>query len=1607
MFLKSWIQSLTNRMVFNRSRRRYGLSARTRYLGKRPAALNTILVGAPAERLEDRMLLSNSTISVAVSADVTENSGTALTYTFTRTGGDASGAIDVGYTLSGTAVAADFTNGSPSPFTIPDGVGTASFTITPIGDSTVETDETVILTIDTVTGTGNTVGAPNVATGTILNDDPTVSIAATTQAAEAGSVSGQFTVTLNSASVGTTTVTYTVGGSATAGGIDYTTLSGTVDIAAGATTAVIDVTGIVNDTFIEGNETVVVTLATANNGAFVATTPNNTATVGIVDNDTTTVSIVATDPTASETPVDNGRFTVALGAPATAPVVVNYTVSGTATNGTDYTLLSGSVTILTGASTAFIDVTGIVDDGLIEGAETVIVTLTSTDNASVSVGAPASAIVSITDNEATTVSIVATDPTASETPTNNGLFTVTTALAVANDVVVNYSVTGSATPTGDYTTLSGSVTILAGTTTATINVNGIIDDTLFEGDETVIVSLTSTNNASVTVGAPASATVTITDNDAMPTVTLGVSPTSMSETGGSATVTATLSAVSGQDVIVDLAFSGTATNLSDYTRTGVQIVILAGSTSGTVTLAALPDLLNESNETIVIDIAAVTNGTEMGTQQVTETILDDDAAPTVTLAIAPASIAEAAGTATVTATLSAVSGQNVIVDLAFSGTATNVSDYVRSGAQIVILAGSTSGTVTLLAVQDTLDETNETIVVDISAVTNGTELGTQQDSVTITDDDATPSVTLGVSPATLAEAAGTTTVTATLSAVSGQDVIVDLAFSGTATNVSDYVRSGTQIVILAGSTSGSVTLLAVQDLLDETDETVVVDISAVTNGTESGTQQVIATIIDDDATPTVTLAIAPASIAEAAGTATVTATLSAVSGQNVTVDLAFSGTATNISDYVRSGVQIVILAGSTSGSVTVTAVQDLLDEIDETIVVDISAVTNGTELGTQQDTVTITDDDATPTVTLAIAPASIAEAAGTATVTATLSAVSGQNVIVDLAFSGTATNVSDYIRSGAQIVILAGSTSGTVTLTAVQDLLDESNETIVVDISGVTNGTELGTQQDTVTITDDDATPTVTLAIVPSSIAETGGSATVTATLSAVSGQDVIVDLAFSGSATNLSDYLSSGAQIVILAGSTSGTVTLTTLSDLLDESNETIVVDISAVTNGTESGTQQDTVTIVDDDATPTVTLAIAPSSMAETGGTATVTATLSAVSGQNVTVDLAFSGTATNLSDYTRSGVQIVILAGSTSGTVTLTAVPDLLNETNETIVVDISGVTNGTELGTQQDTVTITDDDAAPTVTLAIAPTSISETGGSATVTATLSAVSTQNVIVDLAFSGTATNLSDYTRSGAQIVIAAGSLTGTVTLIAVTDLRDEPNETVIVDISAVTNGTESGTQQDTLTITDDDATPTVTLAIAPSSIAEAAGIATVTATLSAVSGQNVVVDLAFSGTAINLSDYVGTGTQIVILAGNTSGSISLIAAQDTLDESNETIVVDISAVTNATELGTQQDTVTIIDDDATPTVTLAIAPSSMAETGGSATVTATLSAVSGQNVTVDLAFSGTATNLSDYTRSGAQIVILAGSTSGTVTLTALPDLLSLGALSRPLMGGSKPAR
>ncbi|MCE2907197.1 MAG: S8 family serine peptidase, partial [Anabaena sp. CoA2_C59] len=227
------------------------------------------------------------------------------------------------------------------------------------------------------------------------------------------------------------------------------------------------------------------------------------------------ITIAATDANAAETLLGTipnpGQYTLTRTGPTTSSLTVNVALSGTATNGTDYTTIPTTVTFAAGSSTAVVNLS-VTDDTLVEGTETA--TLTVTSGTGYTVGTSASAIVNIADNDPPQVSVVATDANAAETllgtTPNPGQYTLTRTGPTTSSLTVNVGLTGTATNGTDYTTIPTTVTFAAGSSTALVNLN-VIDDTLVEGAETA--TLTVTSGTGYTVGTSASAIVNIADND--------------------------------------------------------------------------------------------------------------------------------------------------------------------------------------------------------------------------------------------------------------------------------------------------------------------------------------------------------------------------------------------------------------------------------------------------------------------------------------------------------------------------------------------------------------------------------------------------------------------------------------------------------------------------------------------------------------------------------------------------------------------------------------------------------------------------------------------------------------------------------------------------------------------------------------------------------------------------------------------------------------------------------------------------------------------------------------------------------------------------------------
>jgi hypothetical protein len=454
--------------------------------------------------------------------------------------------------------------------------------------------------------------------------------------------------------------------------------------------------------------------------------------------------------------------------------------------------------------------------------------------------------------------------------------------------------------------------------------------------------------------------------------------------------------------------------------------------------------------------------------------------------------------AIVTVSLSASSAQEVTVAYATANGTATAADYTGGSGTLTFPIGSTSQTVTVPVIGDTLDEANETIQVNLSAPINAT-IGDAQGIITITDDDDMP--TVSVSDVSLTEGnSGTTKVFAfnlTLSAASGRTVTVRYGTAnGTAVSGSDYVAVGstTTATFQPGTTTVTANVTVNGDVLAEANETFNVNLNTPTNVTIADGQG-IGTIQNDDALPNLT--IGNRTVTEGnTGTlnANFTVTLSPASGATVTVNYATANaTATAGSDYVAAQGTVTFTPGATSRTITILVNGDLSDEDAETYTVNLSAPANA-NIADGEGLGTITDNDALPTITISDFSQTEGDSGQTpAAFTLTLSQASGKTVSVAYATAnGTASSGSDYVAATGTATFQPGVASVLVPVTISGDTTSEANENFVMNLSGPVNATIARAQASAVILNDDGGTPPPAGLVAAYGFEEPSGTTTVT-----------------------------------------------------------------------------------------------------------------------------------------------------------------------------------------------------------------------------------------------------------------------------------------------------------------------------------------------------------------------------------------------------------------------------------------------------------------------------------------------------------------------------------
>lgn len=892
-----------------------------------------------------------------------------------------------------------------------------------------------------------------------------------------------------------------------------------------------------------------------------------------------------------------------------------------------------------------------------------------------------------------------------------------------------------------------------------------------------------------------------------------------------------------------------------------------------------------------------------------------------------------------------------------SGSTASLADMDSFQGEYTFPVGESLAYVDFKSKEDLLDEADESLIIHFNSFENCSwnSFYKEKLTVTINDNDPTPSVSFTASSQQSTEETGSFAVNVELSAVSGRDVTVPIQVSGLSTAAGtgiDYSLSATEILIPAGSLSGTITVAISPDDLDEFDETIVLEMGTLVNAVKGSVASHLLTITDDDLAPAISFDSVGSSGEESVAQASLPLSLSAVSGKTITVDYLVSGKALgNGVDYTMASGTLSINPGVLSSSLLVAGiVDDLLDEVDETVIVTLSNPQNATLGVNTVFTYTIVNNDIENIYFDAVS-SSGSESVGNAEIAVSLSSASEKTITIDYVLSGTATANEDYVTGNGSLSFAPGETTKVIPVVSItDDLFDEEDETIVFTLTNAQNATLLKSTH-TFTIVDNDLPPVIAFITDFSKEKESVSTIEIPVSVSNKSGKAISVDYVVSGTANGGGiDYTLADGTLELPAGTSGGSIFISNIvDDVIYEETETVVITLLNPVNAS-LGTKSTFTHQIENNDLVNVSFANAVLSGLESVANAQLEVKLSSASNTSVFVDYTISGTATG------GGVDFVLAAGTLGfpvgsiiqniliGEIT----NDRIDESDETVIVTLNNPRNAVLHEKTVCTYTIIDDDGAPVIAFDSNSSEGDESVGSVEIQVSLTNPSYLPVSVGYSVSGTAVQGDDYVLANGTLSIAAGQDKGKIIIGGIKDdAFDEEHKTVIITLSDPANANLGANKIFTYKILDNDDEPRVSIAVSESSIIEASGTSVITASLSAVSKKNIIVSLGFSGTAEgNGTDYICSETSITIPAGEISANLTISAVQESLGEVNETIIVDVLSVENATEQGSQQQIITILDDDAPTVSSVSVPANGIYRTGEALSFTVTFS----QKVSVD---------------------------------------------------------
>ncbi|MEZ6132141.1 MAG: Calx-beta domain-containing protein [Planctomycetaceae bacterium] len=724
---------------------------------------------------------------------------------------------------------------------------------------------------------------------------------------------------------------------------------------------------------------------------------------------------------------------------------------------------------------------------------------------------------------------------------------------------------------------------------------------------------------------------------------------------------------------------------------------------------------------------------------------------------------------------------------------------------------------------------------------------------------------------TLTFAAGTTTLTQTISVATLTDGLVEPAEDFTV-----ILSSPTNGTIAAGADTGTGTINSLDVPQFSVDNP-----TAVAEGSD-----VVFTVSIDQ------LPLADITVAVATG----------------------DGSATEPGDY--TAVPLTTLTFTPTGPLTQTVTVNTHDddevEGEETFTLDLSSPVGGT-IQTGQGTATITSEDV-PTVSISGSPTVAEGAAAAFTLTVSEAPIAGQDLTVTVTTaSGTATDGTDYPAFSQEFTFTStGATSQDVIIPTTDDSLVEMDEDFTVNLGSVQNGTIL-TGAATGIITSEDV-PAFSIDS-PAAVAE-GTDVVFTVSIDQLPLSDISVDVVLAdGTAVSPDDYTTQALMTLTFTptGETTQTVTVTTIDDDDLEADETFTADLSNAVGATIA-VNQGTATLTSDDV-PAVSITGSPSVAEGSDASFVVSVSEAPLAGQDLMVTVtSASGTATDGTDYPAFSQTLTFTStGSTSQTVTVPTTDDSLVESDETFTLTLSDVQNGTiDVAAATSTGTITSADV-PAFSVD-SPASVTE-GTDIVFTVSIDQAPLTDVSIDVVTADdSAVAPGDYTALTTQTLTftPTGALTQTVTVTTIDDADIEGIETFFLNLSNEIGATIAGAQGTGTMISNDG--PSVSISDAADTAEGGTAVFTVTLSQLPAVGADITVQVdAVSGTATAGTDFTvpAVTTLTFTSTGTLTQTISVVTTDDSAVEGSESFTVQLSNIQNGT-LAAASGSATILDND-----------------------------------------------------------------------------------------------